>query len=149
MRLVRYNPFNEIRSIQNDIDRFFFGNRIRFSERYTPATDLYENADSFLIKMDIPGINKEDLKIESDAETMDISYRIAEESENTEKTEKENEKEEITYLIRERLNGQFKRHFHFPSLVDPSKSTLKLENGVLTIEVPKAEEAKRVTLNLE
>lgn len=148
MQLVRINPFFQLSSFPQ-------AHNFRFHRRRNsiPLTDFYENAESFLIKMDLPGINRDDIHIDSDNETMEISVQYAEEiTESNETTEQESstetERKPIFYL-RERRSGEFTRRINFPTAVAPSDSNISFENGVLSIEVPKAEEAKRISLKID
>lgn len=132
---------DEIDSFQKQINKFFgdFNSQMDLYESVTtPLTDFYENKDGFKIVMNLPGINKEDINIESDSESMEI--RVNRDEEKEEKKDK--------YFIRERRYGKFMRRINFPCFIDPSKANLALEDGILTIHVPKAENAKRVSLKI-
>ncbi len=134
---------DEISDFQKQIDDFFggFNNQMDLYENVnTPLTDFYEGKDDFKIVMNLPGIKKDEIHIESDAESMEI------------RVNKEDNKEEIkdkNYHIRERRIGKFMRRINFPSLIDPNGSKITLENGVLTVIVPKSEASKRIALKVE
>ena len=102
---------------------------------WRPA-DLLETAESFLLKVDLPGFDKEDLDIQGTSEYLVIK------AVRKDKEESENED-----------NGQEKtndfsvsRKINFPVKVTPSKANISLEDGVLSIDMPKSEEAKAVKL---
>ena len=90
---------------------------------FNPACDIEEKADHFLLSMDIPGIPKEDVKIEVVENTLTISG--------------------------ERKNQRFERSFTLPQKVDISKIEARYENGVLELAVPKAEDAKPLTIQIQ
>jgi HSP20 family protein len=134
---------DEISDFQKQVDKFFggFNNQMDLYEHVnTPLTDFYEGKDDFKIVMNLPGIKKEEINIESDAESMEIRV-------NKEEIKEENKDKK--YYIRERRIGKFMRRINFPSLIDPNKSKITLENGVLTVIVPKSEASKRIALKVE
>lgn len=134
---------DEITNFQKQIDKFFGGlpNQMDLYENVnTPLTDFYEGKNDFKIVMNLPGINKDEIHIESDAEGMEIRV-------NKEEIKEENKNKK--YHIRERRAGKFMRRINFPSLIDPNNAKISLENGVLTIIVPKSEVSKRISLKVE
>lgn len=151
MKLVQFNPFYEHVDFSREIDSLLPRSHFRFPRRRNvwPSTDFFENADSFLIKVDLPGINKDDVKIESDTDFMEISVKFAEEKTESSEDKGDSETEKPKFFLRERRSGEFTRRINFPTVVTPSESKITFENGVLSIEVPKAEEAKRVRLAID
>ncbi|MHC1592410.1 MAG: Hsp20/alpha crystallin family protein [Candidatus Helarchaeales archaeon] len=137
--LVRYSPFQSI------IDRFFSDwddwlswPKMEFPEIRTPLMDIKEDKDKYILKMDLPGIDKKDVKIEIEKDRI---FEIRAEY----KTEEE-EKDE-GYLRRERSQRSYFRRFMLPQEVEADKVQAKLENGVLTVTIPKkapVEEPKKV-----
>ena len=130
---------DEITDFQKQIDSFFggFNNQMDLYENVnTPLTDFYEGKNDFKIVMNLPGIKKDEIQIESDAESMEI--RVNREEHKDKK-----------YHLRERRIGKFMRRINFPSLIDPNSSKITLENGVLTVIVPKSEASKRIALKVE
>ena len=138
---IRLN--DEIDNFQKQVDKFFSGfntNMDLYENVNTPLTDFYEGKDDFKIVMNLPGVKKDEISIESDAESMEI--RVSREEVKEEKKDKK-------YHIRERRIGKSLRRINFPSLIDPNKSKITLENGVLTVIVPKSEASKKVALRIE
>ena len=132
---------DEIDDFQKQIQKFFgdFNTQMNLYESVTtPLTDFYENSEGFRIVMNLPGIKKDDIHIESDSETMGIRVN----------TEQKKEETKDKFFIRERRQGKFMRRINFPCFIDPSKASLNLTDGVLSVEVPKAENAKRVSLKI-
>jgi len=99
-----------------------------------PAVNIKEDGEGFTVEMAAPGMAKEDFKIELENEVLCISAE----------RKSENEVKEGERFTRREFNYQsFQRSFHLPkSTVDYDKIKAKYENGVLTIQIPKREEAK-------
>jgi HSP20 family protein len=98
-----------------------------------PAVNIKENADSFMVEMAAPGMAKEDFTIELNNDLLTIS--------SEKKTENET-KEGETFTRREFSYQSFSRSFTLPKTVDADKISAKYENGILSIAIPKKEEAK-------
>lgn len=100
-----------------------------------PAVNISENAESYLVEMAAPGMNKEDFKIELDGNNLTISSEV--------KNERE-QKEDERYTRREFSFQSFQRSFTLPKdVVDIDQIQAKYENGVLNLVIPKKEEAKQ------
>ena len=128
----RWDPFDEIKRTQERLNQLFEdfmpmeewgGGKV-----YTPAIDIKEEDDKLLVTTDLPGINKEDVEINLKEDMLEISA----------KSGKEKESEEEGYLRKERSYTQFYRAVRLPASVREEGSTAKMENGVLTITLPKA-----------
>jgi HSP20 family protein len=106
---------------------------------WNPAVDLYEKDDHFMIKAELPGVDKNDIKIDLKDRLLTLS------GERT----YDNEVKEENYYRRERSYGKFQRAFTLPTDVDSDKIRADFKDGVLEIEVPKPEEkkAKQVTIH--
>ncbi|AKB53135.1 MULTISPECIES: Hsp20/alpha crystallin family protein [Methanosarcina] len=140
---ARWDPFDEIRRTQERLNQLFEdfmpmeewgGGKV-----YTPAIDIKEEDDKLVVTTDLPGINKEDVQINLKEDILEISA----------KTGKEKETEEEGYLRRERAYTQFYRAVRLPASVKEDGSTAKMENGVLTITLPKmqlGEPAKKIAI---
>lgn len=116
-------------------DVFDWMNNSLINTNYTlPAVNIKENGEGFAVEMAAPGMSKEDFKIELENETLTISAE----------RKTENEVKEGERFTRREFNYQaFRRSFYLPkSTVDYDKIRAKYENGVLTIHIPKREEAK-------
>lgn len=97
-----------------------------------PNVNIIENDDNFRLELAAPGLKKEDFKISLDNEMLTISTE--KKSENTEKNEK--------YTRKEFSYSSFLRSFTLPEVVDAEKIKANYENGIMTLELPKKEEAK-------
>lgn len=135
-RLSLYDPWRDFNSLQDRINRIFSSYTPNDDEameggELSPVVDIYEDDNSFVFEADLPGFNKEDLKI-------DISNNVLTISGNR-KLEREESKDK--YLRVERSYGSFARRFTLPNTVDSEKVDAKYKNGVLTLRLPKKEEA--------
>ena len=99
--------------------------------------DVLADSDSFTIKALLPGINADDLDIQIVNEIVTISGEI-----------KADREEGGSYLLAELPSGRFHRVITLPTPLNPAKVNANLENGVLTLEIPKAEEAKPRTIKV-
>ncbi len=135
--LTRWDPFREMMALRNTMERLMEDVerplwRAETSEFLRLAVDVSETDDSFIVKASLPGINPEDLDISMTDNVLTIKGEI----------KMEEEKEGEKYHIRERRYGRFMRSLTFPVPVDADKIEATYENGVLTLVLPKAEEAK-------
>ena len=139
--LRRLDNWSDFGTLQDRINRMFDDTfrslTVSDSENmetgnWTPTVDVVENNDNFLVKADIPGVKKNDLKVD----VKDGTLTIKGEKKQEEKVEKDN------YIRVERSYGNFVRNFTLPANVDASKINAKFTDGVLEITIPKKEEAK-------
>jgi HSP20 family protein len=141
MSLQRWNPFEEMRRLEDDINRLFgefaIPKDVKPSERrYSPLTDVHETDDALIIRANLPGIKKDELKIEATPEGVEIRAET--------KGEKEHRNGKVHF--QERYAQKFARSIRFPVAVKPNEAKTTLEDGVLTITFPKAEKVKKVKL---
>lgn len=97
-----------------------------------PKVNIKETADAFMVEMAVPGLKKSDFQLDLDNQTLSIS---------TERKE-ENERQEDNYTRREFGYSSFKRIFTLPESVDDEKINANYQDGILSILLPKKEEAK-------
>jgi len=135
MMLLRWQPFQEVEAIQHQVDQVFdeltnVANGYRTA--WFPAIELKEDADSLTLKALLPGIPQEDLDIQVTRKAVMIAgeYR---------KTEEENPNHR--YYRSEFNYGKFRRVVALPIEVDNAQASAKLENGILTLTLPKTREA--------
>lgn len=91
-------------------------------------TDIKETDNSYVLDVEIPGFNKEDIKLELNDGVLVL----------TAETNKEVENKEENYIRKERVSGKVSRSFTFEKDIDEDAVKAKYNNGVLTVEVPKA-----------
>jgi HSP20 family protein len=135
MTLVKWNPTRSLFDINSDIVDQFFGNNWlnnRTDSKWMPAVDIEEDDNGFKFLIELPGIEKDDVKISLHDDILTI------------KGEKKYEKKDEgkNYHCYERRYGTFERSFRLNSAVITDKIDANFKNGVLTIEMPKAEIAK-------
>ena len=140
MTIVRWEPIRELSSLQTEMNRLFnsvfdapstTGGRAD-ARRWTPAMDLFERDDHFVLRADLPGMSEEDVKIELEDTTLTVSGEPKAEHED---------RGEGYYRV-ERAFGTFARTLTLPQGVDPEAVTASFDRGVLEIRVPKPEARK-------
>jgi HSP20 family protein len=117
------------------LDTFFRGGVAddgSFGNFWSPAVDIREREDAYLVELELPGLTKDDVKITMENNILTIQG------------EKKHEKEEKRgdYHRTERVYGSFQRSFTLPSSVKNDKIEAQYKNGILTVSLPKVEEAK-------
>jgi len=147
MNLVKWNPWREMPTLNNRFNRLFDDPFLRVGRMeddtvmglWNPAVDLYEKDNHYMIKAELPGVDKKHIKIDLKDRLLTLS------GERT----YDNEVNEENYYRRERSYGKFQRAFTLPVEVDSDKIKAEFKDGVLQIEVPKPEEkkAKQVTIH--
>ncbi len=137
--VVRWEPFNEMVSLRDAVNRLFEDSFIRpgawpmpFDGGLSLPADLIETKDNVIVKMSAPGVKPEDIEISVVGDTLTIKGE----------TKSEGQFEEGNYIRKERRFGAFQRTFSLPASVTSDKARAEFENGVLTLTLPKAEEAK-------
>jgi len=109
-----------------------------FARDFSPKLDVVETDNSFLIEFDIPGVDKEDIEISLHEGILTIrGERKAREFEENESS-----------IRAERVTGSFSRAFRLPSEIKEKKISARMENGVLYVELPKAEEIKPQSIKI-
>lgn len=134
MSIVRYSPLNDFvpTSFGTLIDRFFNDSIARSggsTTAFVPRVDVVEDEKAFEIHLAVPGMNKEDFKIELNENELTIS--------GERKFSKE--KKENNFRTIETQYGQFSRTFVLPENVDGQKIQAQYENGILLMTLPKDE----------
>lgn len=99
---------------------------------WMPFADISEDGDQYRIQLEAPGMEKKDIKVSLQNDTLTISGE----------KKLEREKKDRTYHLIERTHGQFSRSFTLPARVDEKKIKAEFKNGVLDIILPKAPGAK-------
>ena len=138
--VVRWEPFSEMVSLRDAVNRLVEDSFIRPGAWPLPfegaglsvPADVVETKDNVIVKLSAPGVKPEDIYISVVGDTLTIKGE----------TRSEEQFEEGSYLHKERRFGSFQRTFSLPASVASDKSKAEFENGVLTLTLPKAEEAK-------
>jgi HSP20 family protein len=144
MSLIRYQApqlsnwpsFDRLSSLRNDLDRLFdlswSGRDSGLFSGWSPALDVFDEKDHFVVNAELPGMKKEEIELSFQDGMLSIS---GERKQSTEKTEGE------TYRS-ERYFGKFQRSVTLPTAVDSSKISASYKDGVLSVTLPKSEAAK-------
>lgn len=137
MAIVRWDPFGEMTRLQRVMDRMLEEPFFRPTEGYMPtvpamAVDLQEGDNEYTLKATVPGVKPEDVDITVSDNLLTIKADVQEEKET----------KEGTYHLKERRFGTYSRSFTLPTPVKAEEAKATFENGVLTLTLPKAEEAR-------
>ena len=97
---------------------------------WSPAADLTQTEDAYTLSVDLPGLSRKDIELTVEDQTLTLSG------------ERRIEREGLSVDRLERVHGRFARRFHLPADADGSTVAAEFENGVLSISIPKVEEAK-------
>ncbi len=146
MSIIRWEPFHDLVSTQDRFNQLFnhtiaraLGDQQEVSPRaWVPPVDIYETGDSLVLKAELPGINPDEVEIRVEDNTLYLK--------GERKFEKE-VKEENLHRV-ERSYGTFTRSFALPNTIDADKVKAEYENGILTLTMPKREEAKPRTIKI-
>ena len=136
MNVVRYDPFREIRSLQNEVNRLFSGATSgrddALSGDWMPKVDVFENQDTLVLEAELPGMKRDDFELSFENNVLTLK--------GERKFEKRDEGD--NYHRVERAYGSFTRSFTLPATVTPDGAKAEFNNGVLTVTLPKREETK-------
>lgn len=143
----RYRPSNALQSLQSEVNRLFddilpgregggrFGTRDRM---WTPPVDVMETDKGYRLRVDLPGVARENITI--DAEDNRLTIR----GERPAETQKKSE----NTLHTERAVGSFHRSLTLPTTISPDKAKANFRNGVLIIDLPKVAKSKSKAISI-
>jgi HSP20 family protein len=137
MALVRWDPTQELDTLQTDVNRLFdtfFGGRTAngTARRWVPAMDLVETDDHLVLRVDLPGLDRDDVKIEIKDGVLTVAGE----------RKAEHEERKDGYHRVERAYGGFARSLSLPQGVDADQVHAEFEKGVLEVRIPKPAERK-------
>ena len=140
MSLVRFDPFRDLAVLQDRVNRAFGDVARRNGDDdllaggpWVPPVDIYENdSKTIVLKAEIPDVNKEDISLRIENNTLTLSG----------KKQADKEVKEQQYHRVERTFGHFTRTFTLPATVDTGRIAAEYKNGVLTVTLPLREDAK-------
>jgi len=149
MTIVKWDPFQNVAALQDRINRMFedsFAQADRGEDEmgsygWRPSVDIYEVAEGIVIKADLPGVEKEDVRVEVKDNFLTLKGIRGDDSDRGEEC----------YFCQERNFGQFQRTFTLQYSVDPEKIKASFKNGVLKVTVPEPEEEKprKIRVNID
>ena len=136
--LTTWPGFGRLTNLRDEIDRLFeaplaeLARSSQLLSGWTPAFDVYEDKDNFYVRAELPGMRKEDI---------DVSMHNGSLSVSGERKSEAQLKEAEVYRA-ERFFGRFQRTITLPAQVAPEKIKAQYKDGILSVTLPKAEEAK-------
>jgi len=147
MTLRRFNPFEEILRLQRDLERLVqsaltpverMENELQKELKYLMPLEVYETPSELVVKVELPGVKKEDTEV-----IIRDNYLIV----KAEKREESEENKEHIH-IKERIYGKFERIIPIPTDVDTDKAKASFKDGVLEIRLSKksATQEKKITI---
>jgi HSP20 family protein len=146
MAVVKWDPFRDLISIQDRMNRLFEqtlsrsrGDEAVSATTWTPAVDIYETSDTIVMKAELPGVTREDIQIQINDNTLTLKgeRRFA------------RDVQEESYLRIERAYGSFHRSFSLPASIQQEKIRALFKDGVLELTLPKAENSKPKPISIE
>lgn len=134
--LARTDRRNRGMSLLDDFDRLFenvFSNVPTFEGASSPAVDVREEKDRYVLEAELPGMSEKDVDVQVEDNMLTIRSSREEERED---------RDDEGYLVRERRSRSFSRSFVLPKDVDRNKVDARFKNGLLTLTMPKSAESK-------
>lgn len=147
MKLIRYqepesatwSPFNRLASLREEMNRLldgslaaFTGSKANLFGGWSPSVDVFQDKDNVYVKAELPGLKKEEIEITFQDGMLTLGGERKEES----------EVKEGQSFRSERFFGKFHRTISTPTKIDADKISASYKDGILTVQMPKAAEAK-------
>ncbi|MCX7913206.1 MAG: Hsp20/alpha crystallin family protein [Thermodesulfovibrionales bacterium] len=150
MSVIKWSAVKELDEMRREIDKLFDEFFAPFAQRrigylkpkaetITPVVEMYDRGTDLVVRVDLPGVNKEDIDISIMNETLTIKGEF----------KKPEDVKEESYYIKEKLYGNFSRSLLLPNDVDKDRVTAIMKNGVLELIFAKKEEAKAKEIKIE
>lgn len=133
MTIIRWHKRPMMSNMLDDMFERNFNTGFERNCGCVPATNILENEQSFEIRLAVPGMKKDDFKMEMEDGVLSVVF---------EKKEEDREKQQGEYLRREFDMDEFTRSFSIPKTADADNIKAKYENGILFITVPKIDKAR-------
>ena len=135
--LTRWDPFSDMLTLREAMNQLFEESYVsprrgRSNQGFVPALDLSETEEAYLVEATVPGFKPEDLDITVENNVLSIKGNLQQETEDRKRN----------YHRIERRYGSFQRTISLPSSIKADSIQASLTNGVLRLEIPKAEEVK-------
>jgi HSP20 family protein len=138
MSIIKYDPFRELRGLQDEMNRLFLTNFSRTEDRdlvrgaWSPSVDIFETKDHLVLEAELAGLKPEDVEISIENNTLTLH--------GERKFEKKDEGDNFHRV--ERSYGTFTRSFTLPPTVSTENANAEFADGVLRLSLAKREEAK-------
>ncbi len=145
MTIFRWEPFRELLESQQHFNRLFsetlqrgLGDEDLASRSWAPPVDVYETDQNLVLRAELPGIDPKDVEARVEDNTLYLKGE----------RKLENEGKNGNYHRVERAYGTFVRSFSLPGSIDPNRVAAEYKDGILTLTLPKREEAKPRTIQI-
>jgi HSP20 family protein len=148
MTLIRWDPFRNVSTLQDRINRLFEESFVQGKEGETvaachwrPVVDIYDTEQGLVIKAELPGVKKQDVSLEIKDNILTLKGQRS----------RQEDVAEENYYRRERICGTFQRSFALQEHIRPEKIKARFKDGILEVLVPKpdTETPKQVTVKIE
>ena len=148
MAIDKWSPLKELEDMRRDMDRLFdeFTKPARRRRIWPkseglviPSIDLYDKKTDIVVKIELPGVRREDIDLTITKDTLVLKGEI----------KKDDDVQEEDYYISERMFGSFSRTVALPFEVESEKAQATMNNGLLEIVIPKREEARPKEIKIE
>lgn len=146
MELVRFNPTRGLTPFRRRMDSLFDdffgdlfdGSQTDLARGWNPKVDIFEEDDQFVVKAELPGVQKDKIAIDINGRVLTVKGERA----------SENEVKEKNYYRRECAYGTFQRSFTLPNETDSEQIKAEYKDGVLRVSIPKPEarQPKKITV---
>lgn len=139
--ITRYNPFSEVVSLREAMDRLFEDSFIP-RNGFGPSTrganaNLYETAEGFVLQVPMPGVNSDEVEITAQQDTLSLKWSTSFKT-----------PENATAHWNGLSSGKYQQSFTLPAAINAEKAEASYENGILTLNLPKAEHVKARTVKV-
>ena len=135
--LANWDPFRDVKAVEDQFDRLV--GRAFSRNAWVPALDVRELDDRFEVTLDLPGIDPDAVSVTFEDGTLTVSG----------KREFSNEQKDETWHRIERSFGTFARTLRLPRTIDSERIEASFDKGVLTVSVPKTDQAKPRTIEVK
>lgn len=139
MSLKKYDPFRELRGLQDEMNRLFmtsvprgFGQEDLASGGWSPSVDIYESENEIVLEAELPGMQREDFEVSIENNVITLKG---------ERSFEKNDQGDNYHRV-ERAYGAFTRSFSLPRSVSADGTSADFKNGILKVSLPKKEEAR-------
>jgi HSP20 family protein len=142
IRRYRSSPFREFEHMHRRMSRFLEDDFTRTAmhrraDRHPLPVDVYATDTAFVVRADVPGVTPDEVDVTIEGDTVNIKANLPE------------PQEDVDYSLRERTGGQYARSLRFRVPIEPEAASATFENGVLTLNVPKAQSARPTKIDVK
>lgn len=147
MNITKFEPWSLLNLVRHDLDPFrthrlpvhTASGATRTAADWTPAVDIIEEADRFVLRADLPGVEPENIDISMEKAVLSLSgERLGETTVDTDNLHRI-----------ERFSGKFQRRFEMPDSADTGTISARSKNGILEVTIPKQAEIQARRINVE